>query len=78
VQAILQAALQDRFSQKMRDNNQKKEFDFSLIAANGQDYQAKLLEVMQGNVHFAFECGRKLATARPPFEFMAVLIRIYT
>jgi hypothetical protein len=73
VQAVLQAALQDGFSQKLRDNHQKKEFEFSLITANGQAYQAKLLEGLQDNVNFAFEFGQKLATTRSPFEFMAVI-----
>jgi hypothetical protein len=67
------AALQDSSSQMMRDNNLKKGFDFSLATANMQAYQAKLLEMAQANMQFAFEFGQRLATIRSPFEFFAVI-----
>src|SRR5205814_4709444 len=72
LQGMLKAALQDDFSQKMRDNNPQKRFDFSSLIANLQAYQAKLLEVTQANTHFAFEFSQRLATTRSPFELFAV------
>jgi hypothetical protein len=71
-QAVLQAALQDSFSQKMRDDSPYKRFEFPPLTTNVQAYQAKLLEVIQANMHFALEFGQKLATTRSPFEFIAV------
>jgi len=67
------AALQNGCSQMMRDNNPKKGFDFSLATANMQAYQAKLLEMAQANMQFAFELGQRVATIRSPFEFFAVI-----
>ena len=67
------AALQDGSSQMMRNNNPKRGFDFSLGIANMQAYQAKLLEMAQANMQFAFEFSQRLATIRSPFEFVAVI-----
>ena len=67
------AALQDGFGEKMRDNNPKKGFDFSLSTANMQAYQAKILEMAQANMQFALEFGPRLATIRSPFEFFALI-----
>jgi hypothetical protein len=66
------AALQDNFSQMMTDNGSKKWFDFSLATANVQAYQAKLLEMAQANLRFAFEFAQRLATVRSPFELLSV------
>ena len=74
LQAILQAALQDGFSQKVVDDSPKKGFDFSSLTTNMQAYQAKLLEVIQVNMQFSFEFGQRLATTRSPFEFLAVVV----
>ena len=57
----------------MRDNDLKKGFDFSLATANVQAYQAKLLEMTQGNMKFAFEFVQRLATIRSPFEILTVI-----
>ena len=67
------AALQDGFGEKISDKNPKKGFDFSFAAANVQAYQAKLLEMAQANVQFAFEFGPRFATIRSPFEFFALI-----
>jgi hypothetical protein len=64
-------ALQDDLSRKMRDSNQTKRF--VLATVNMQAYQAKLLEIAQANVQFAFEFGLRLATIRSPTEFFAVI-----
>jgi hypothetical protein len=66
-------ALQDDFSQMMRDNDSKKGFDFSSATANVQAYQAKLLEVAQANMQFAFEFAHRLTTIRSPVEFLSVI-----
>jgi hypothetical protein len=66
-------ALQDDFTQMMRDNDSKKGFDFSLATANVQACQAKFLEMAQANVQFAFEFAQKLATIRSPFEILSVI-----
>jgi len=55
----------------MRDSNQTK--GFALATANTQAYQAKLLEITQANVQFAFEFGLSLATIRSPVEFFVVI-----
>ena len=38
-----------------------------------QAYQAKLLEMAQANMQFAFEFAQKLATIRSPFEILSVI-----
>jgi hypothetical protein len=65
-------ALQDVFSQMMRDNDSKKGFDLSSATANVQAYQAKLLEMAHANMQFAFEFAQRLATIRSPFEILSV------
>jgi len=66
-------ASQDDFTQMMRDNDSTKGFDFSLATANVQAYQAKLLEMAQANMQFAFEFPQRLATIRSPFELLSVI-----
>jgi hypothetical protein len=66
-------ASQDDFTQMMRDNDSTKGFDFSLATANVQAYQAKLLEMAQANMQFAFEFPLRLATIRSPFELLSVI-----
>jgi hypothetical protein len=66
-------ALQDDFSQMMRDNDSKRGFDFSSATANVRAYQAKLLEVAQANVQFAVEFAQRLTTIRSPVEFFSVI-----
>jgi len=73
LEAILQAALQDDRSQKVRENKPKNAADFALLISNVQAYQAKLLEVTQANMQFLFEWSQRLATSRSPFDFMAVI-----
>jgi hypothetical protein len=71
--ALKAAALPDEGSQKMRDNNPKKGFDFSLATTSTQAYQAKLLEMAQANIKFALEFSQRLATIRSPVELIAVI-----
>ncbi len=73
LEAILQASLQNDVGRKMSDNNPGKGFEFLLPLANMQAYQAKLLEVTQANMQFAFEFLQRLATIRSPFEVWAVI-----
>jgi Phasin protein len=66
-------ALQDACKQTMTDNDSKKGFDFSSATANVRAYQAKLLEMAQANMQFAFEFGQRLATIRSPVETFSVI-----
>ena len=67
------AALQEGVSQAMTDNSLSKGFDLSSAAANVRAYQAKLLEMAQANMTFAFEFSQRLATIRSPVEFFTVI-----
>jgi hypothetical protein len=62
LEAILQASL--------HNNNQDKGSDFS---SNIPAYQAKLLEVAQAEMQFAFDFIQRLVKIRSPFEFWAVI-----
>ncbi|QHO78891.1 Phasin protein [Bradyrhizobium sp. CCBAU 051011] len=73
VAALKAAALHDGGSQMMRDNNPKKGFDFSLATESVQAYQAKLLEMTQANIEFAFEFSQRLGTIRSPFEAFGII-----
>jgi hypothetical protein len=66
-------ALQDDCKQTMTDNDSKKGFDFSLATANVRTYQAKLLEMPQADMQFAFEFAQRLAAIRSPVEFPRVI-----
>jgi len=64
-------ALQDVSKKTMRDNDSNK--GFSLATASVRAYQAKLLEVAQANMQFAFEFTQRLATVRSPVEILRVI-----
>ncbi|HZM88382.1 MAG TPA: phasin family protein [Blastocatellia bacterium] len=66
-------ALQEEVSQAMTDNSLSKEFDLSSATANVRAYQAKLLEMAQANMTFAFEFSQRLVTIRSPVEFFTVI-----
>jgi hypothetical protein len=66
-------ALQEDVSQTMTDNSLSKGFDLSSATANVRAHQAKLLEVAQANMTFAFEFSQRLATIRSPVEFFTVI-----
>jgi len=63
-------ALPDDLSQ-MRHSDPTK--GLVLATANMEAYHAKLLEMMQTNMQFAFEFGLRLATIRSPIEYFAVI-----
>lgn len=66
-------AFQDR-SKQMAENDSKKGIDFlSSANANVRAYQAKLLEMGQDNMQFAFEFAQRLAAIRSPVEFPRVI-----
>ena len=65
-------ALQDDCKQTMMDNDTKKGFVFS-ATANVRAYQAKLLEMAEANMTFAFEFSQRLATIRSPLQFLNVI-----
>jgi Phasin protein len=66
-------AAQDHFKQTIRDNDSKSGFDFSSATASAGAYQAKLLEIAQANIQFAFEFAHRFATIRSPVEFLKVI-----
>jgi hypothetical protein len=66
-------APQDDFKQTIRDNDSKSGFDLSSATANVRAYQAKLLEIAQANMQFAFEFAQRFATIRSPVEFLKVI-----
>jgi Phasin protein len=66
-------AAQDDFKQTIRDNDSKSGFDLSSATANVRAYQAKLLEIAQANMQFAFEFAQRFATIRSPVEFLKVI-----
>ena len=66
-------ALQEDFKKTMTVNSLSKGFDLSAATANVRAYQAKLLEMAQANMTFAFEFSQRLATIRSPVEFLTVI-----
>ena len=66
-------ALQDDYKQTMTDGDSKKCSNFSLATPNVWAYQAKVLEMAQANMQFAFEFAQRLATIRSPLEFPSVI-----
>src|SRR3984893_17284806 len=66
-------ALEDDCKQTMTDDDSKKGFGFFSATANVRAYQAKLLEMAQANMQFAFEFAQRLATIRSPVEFPSVI-----
>ena len=66
-------ALQEDVSQAMTDSSLSKGFELSSATANVRAYQAKLLEMAQANMTFAFESSQRLATIRSPVEFFTVI-----
>jgi hypothetical protein len=66
-------ALQEDVSQAMTDNSLSKGFELSSATANVRAYQAKLLEMAQANMTFAFEFSQRLAAIRSPVEFFTVI-----
>jgi hypothetical protein len=66
-------ALQEDVSQAMTDNSLSKGFDLFSATANVRAYQAKLLEMAQANMTFAFDFSQRLATIRSPVEFFTVI-----
>ena len=66
-------APQEDVCQAMTDNSLSKGFDLSSATANVCAYQAKLLEMAQANMTFAFEFSQRLATIRSPVEFFTII-----
>ena len=66
-------AIQEEFKKTMPVNSLSKGFDLSAVTANVPAYQAKLLEMAQANMTFAFEFSQRLATIRSPVEFFTII-----
>jgi phasin protein len=69
-------ALPNAFKQTMTDVASNKGVDLYLATANVRAYQAKLLEMAQANMQFAFEFAQRLATIRSPLEFPSVIAEL--
>jgi hypothetical protein len=67
---------QDDYEQTMTDSDSKKSTHFSLATANVGAYQAKLMEMAQANMQFAFEFAQRLAAIRSPVEFPNVIAEL--
>jgi hypothetical protein len=67
------AALQEDFKKTLTVNSLSKGFDLSSATASVRAYQAKLLEMAQANMTFAFEFSERLVTIRSPLEFVNVI-----
>ena len=65
--------IEEDFKKAMTVNSLSKGFDLSSVTANVRAYQAKLLEMAQANMTFAFEFSQRLATIRSPLEFLNVI-----
>jgi hypothetical protein len=70
-------ALQEHYNQTP-DDNLEKGTNVSLGNANVRLYQAKLMEMAQTNMQFAFEFSQRLATIRSPVEFPSVIAEFTT
>lgn len=69
-----ESALPDDIDHAVRSNNDsKKGSGFSLATPNVPAYQAKLLEMAQANVQFAFEFVQRLAAVKSPFEITSII-----
>jgi hypothetical protein len=66
-------ASQDDYKQTITDSGSKNTTNFSLATANVPAYQAKLVEMAQANMQFAFEFAQRLATIRSPVDFPIVI-----
>lgn len=59
-------------------SNQIRGYDLALATSNIGAYQAKLIEVTQANMQFAFDFGYRLTTIRSPFQFFDVIVEFAT
>ena len=59
----------DHKIQMMTDDAAKKGLDLSSATANVRTYQAKLQEIAQADMRFAFEFAQRFAAIRSPIEF---------
>jgi phasin protein len=71
-------AAQHDFKPTISDNGSKSGFGLSSDTANVRAYQAKLLEIAQANMQFAFEFAQRFATIRSPVEFLRVAEELTT
>jgi phasin protein len=72
-QKALQTVSQGDYKQTVKDSDSKKLTVFALATPNVQAYQAKLQEMAQANMQFAFDFAQKLVTIRSPLEISGVI-----
>ena len=66
-------AIQDECKLTMTDSASRKALDSSPAPASVPAYQAKLQEMVQANMRFAFEFTERLTAIRSPVEFLIVM-----
>ena len=66
-------ASQDDYKQTITDSSSKNTTKLFLATANVPAYQAKLVEMAQANMQFAFEFAQRLAAIRSPVDFPIVI-----
>jgi hypothetical protein len=62
--------------QRATNNNSKEGIVFYAATTDVLLYQAKLLEITEANMRFAFEFVQRLATIRSPVEFPGVMAEL--
>jgi hypothetical protein len=73
-----QTMTDDDSKQAMTDADPNSKRDHSSTMAGVGIYQAKLMEMAQAEVEFAFEFAQRLARIRSPIEFLAVIPELMT
>jgi hypothetical protein len=62
----------------VQDGSNQIRDDLALATGNMGAYQAKLIELTQANMQFAFDFSCRLATIRSPFQFVDVIVEFAT
>jgi hypothetical protein len=75
-QTVLPETVLQNTPKRMTDNEPKEGIKFSYANATMLAYQAKLVEMAQANMQFAFEFAQRLATIRSPVEFPGVIAEL--
>ena len=75
-ETVLSETVSQNTPKQTTDNEPKERIMFSYANANLLAYQAKLVEMAQANMQFAFEFVQRLATIRSPVEFPGVIAEL--
>jgi hypothetical protein len=75
-ETVLPETVSQNAPEQTTDNGPKQGIGFSYANANLLAYQAKLVEMAQANMQFAFEFAHRLATIRSPVELPGVIAEL--